>query len=230
MPESRTSQLARGLGAALLVFSVALWAGTTLCFLGRWDQVAAVTVLPQWAWASMGTLSAVMAWRLRQEHLPVSGMIIILWLLATVCFADNLLPLIRGLFHGSACKRPHQNGTLRIVTLNCASSPLAAAEVMKFHPDIVLLQESPPANIIAELARAWYGNSASFVAGLDCAIVSHYPLKAMEDRAPNHYRHAIATISSSREVLVTSLRLTPPLGRVDLWNPAIWHAYLRSSR
>lgn len=96
---------------------------------------------------------------------------------------------------------------------------------MKFHPDIVLLQESPTSNKVAQLAREWFGPAASFVAGYDCVIISPCPLTPLEDRPPVHYTRAIALLPHNRELLVTSLRFTPPLGSTDLWKPATWRAY-----
>lgn len=96
---------------------------------------------------------------------------------------------------------------------------------MQFRPDLVLLQESPVSNKMAGLAREWFAGSASFVVGLDCAIISRFPLKGVEERPTTHFARAILALPQQRELLVTSLRLTPPLGRTDLWNPEAWRAY-----
>src|SRR5262245_42653659 len=99
------------------------------------------------------------AWRLlgRGARLPV--VLLVLWLLVTLLFADNLLPVIRGFVYGSAPTNPAPAGTFRIATLNCASSSSAAAEVMQFKPDLVLLQESPASNEVVRLAHEWFGDS-----------------------------------------------------------------------
>lgn len=101
---------------------------------------------------------------------------------------------------------------------------------MTFQPDVVLLQESPPSNKVAELAHEWFADSASFVTGLDCAIISRYPLKAFENRRATHYTRAILVLPQKRELLMTSIRFTPPLGRTDLWNPSAWRAYVKDRR
>jgi vancomycin resistance protein VanJ len=191
--------------------------------------VAAITVFPQWSWAVVGLLTAAMPLRLLRTSTRLTVSVIVLWLLTTVAFADNLLPLIRGLVHGSAPTNRNQS-VLRIVTLNCASSPAAAAEVIKFQPDIVLLQEIPPADKLAPFAHDLFGDSASIVPGFDCAIISRYPLKAIDARPATHHTRAILVLPQNRELLVTSLRLTPPLGRLDLWNPAAWRGYLSDRR
>jgi len=228
--ESKTSQLKRRCGFAVLLFSAFVWAVTTIFFIGVWDRVAAITTFPQWSWALAGSLCALFAWRLlgRGSRLPV--MLLALWLFVTLLFADNLLPVVRGLVYGSAPANPGPPGTFRIATLNCASGSSAAAEVMQFKPDIVLLQECPTSNEVVRLARNWFGDAASFVVGLDCAIVSRHPLRVLETRLSVHYTRAVVSISGDGEALVTSLRLTPPIGSMDLWNPATWHAYLEDRR
>jgi endonuclease/exonuclease/phosphatase (EEP) superfamily protein YafD len=45
-----------------------------------------------------------------------------------------------------------------------------------------------------------------------------------------HYTRTIAALPQKREVLVTSLRLTPPIGATDLWRPATWRAYMDDRR
>jgi endonuclease/exonuclease/phosphatase (EEP) superfamily protein YafD len=225
MAKQEPPPFTRHCGFAFLLFSGCLWIATTACFLGTWDEVAAITVFPQWTWALLGVLSAALAMRLLRSVRLILA-ITILWVLTTLAFADNLLPVIRSLQHGSAppIRVP---GTLRIATLNCASSPAAAAEVMQFQPDIVLLQEIPPTNQLAQFARDWFGDTGSFVLGFDCAILSRFLLKPIDERPATHHTRAILVLPDDRELLVTSLRLTPPLGRMDLWNPAAWRNYTR---
>jgi hypothetical protein len=194
--------------------------------LGAWDHVAAVTTFPYWSWAFLGTLSAMLAGWLLRPLLRLPWVMLGLWLLATVFFSDNVKQLFRGTIYGRYPDTPARPNTLRVVTLNCASSAAAAGEVMKFQPDILLLQESPVSNKLAQLAHEWFGDRASFIIGLDCAIVSHYQLRPLERRLSVHYTRGVLSLSTNREILVTSLRLTPPIGRIDLWNPAAWHGYL----
>jgi endonuclease/exonuclease/phosphatase (EEP) superfamily protein YafD len=225
MPECKTLRVQRRCGIAILLFSTLIWIVTTVFFMGAWDQVAAVTTFPHWSWALLGVIGALTAWRLLGFRNRLPGVLLLLWLCVTLAFADNLLPVVRGLVHGSAPQNTAPAATFRIATLNCASSSAAAAEVMQFHPEIVLLQECPVSNEVVRLAREWFGDAASFVVGFDCAIVSRHPLETMATRLPVHYTRAIALLPGNREVLVTSLRFTPPLGNMDLWRPATWRAY-----
>jgi endonuclease/exonuclease/phosphatase (EEP) superfamily protein YafD len=228
-----SSTIPQRFGKGLLAASTTLYLATTVFFLGLWDQVAAITTFPQWSWALIGVLMTAISWRLLGRTAKGPRWLLLLWFATILAFADNLGPVIRGLIRGSTPGTSVPDGTLRIVTLNCASSSAAAAEVTQFKPDIVLLQESPTSNEVARLARSWFGDSAAFVAGYDCAIVARFPLHASEARPPVHYTRAVVSIpaqAAKQELLVTSLRFTPPLGSMDLWNPATWRAYLRDRR
>lgn len=223
----------RRFGIGLLGTSGMLWLVTTIFFVGLWDHVAAITTFPQWSWALIGILLAMISWRLLGRSARAPRLLLILWFVTSLTFADNLLPILRGLSRGTTPDAVAPDGALRIVTLNCASSSAAAAEVMQFKPDIVLLQESPASNEVARLARDWFGDSAGFVTGYDCVIVTRFPLHVFDSRPPVHYMRAVVTVPAGQgkqDLLVTSLRFTPPLGSVDLWNPATWRAYLADRR
>ena len=230
MPEATTSRVAHRLGFALLLFSAALWIMSTLFFVGRWDYVSAVTTFPQWTWATTGILSAAIAWRLLRPRARLPVWLMVLWLLTTIYFADNFEAVLRGVVRGAAPPPAAPVGTIRVISLNCATIHAAAQEVMKFQPDIVLLQESPTSNKVAQLARQWFGSNAVPVVGWDCAIVSRFPLTAVDGIQDVHYTRAIVMLPHNRQALVTSLRLTTPLGSMDLWKPSTWRAYAEDRR
>ena len=230
MPEAKISRVAHHVGFALLLASAALWIVTTIFFVGVWDHVAAITTFPQWTWATAGILSAAIACRLLRPRNRSPFFLMVLWLLTTVYFADNVVPFMRGLLHGAVPPPTAPPGTIRVISLNCATSRSAAQEVMRFQPDIVLLQESPTSNKVAQLAQEWFGSNGLFVVGWDCAIVSRFPLTPVDKIQGVHYTRAIVTLPRNGELLVTSLRLTPPLGSMDLWKPSTWRAYAEDRR
>jgi len=114
---------------------------------------------------------------------------------------------------------------LRVVTLNCAGgSSAAAAEVARFHPDIILWQEIPSPPEIRRLTKKILGPRAEVVMGLDTAIAARGRVEAqMLPREMQRFcAQARVHFSDGREMAVASLHLmTPPL-RVDLWSPDCW--------
>jgi endonuclease/exonuclease/phosphatase (EEP) superfamily protein YafD len=111
---------------------------------------------------------------------------------------------------------------IRVVTLNCAGNPASAAEITRLKPDVVLLQEIPSTNDLARLTLEWFGTNGECVAGLDCAIIARGSLTKLDERPPPQYLRAMLNTPSSGTICVTSIRLVPPVGRLDLWNPEAW--------
>jgi hypothetical protein len=169
MNNSRKSMLQQWCSSGCAFFSLALWFGVTVCFIGCWDQVAAVTLFPYWSWALIGGLAAYFAQRLSRKRW--TWVIFVLWLITTLCFADNAIPMLRLLKQPSPSEGRLPT-VLRVVTLNCAGSAGAAAELGALKPDLVLLQEIPSTNDLARLTHLWFGDAGSFVAGFDCAILA----------------------------------------------------------
>lgn len=110
---------------------------------------------------------------------------------------------------------------LRVVSLNCnAGDGRSMHEAMAMDADLVLLQEVPPELEVLDAARA---NGYPFaIVGLDTAILSRSPF-----RHTIHEQDFVAgeTVVAGRPVKAVSLRLAPPVFRLDLYNPAAWAAY-----
>ena len=77
---------------------------------------------------------------------------------------------------------------------------------------------------LARLAHEWFGPEGCFVAGFDCAILAGKPLKEVGERSPPQHVHAMMHLPTGKDLLVTSLRLIPPEGRLDFWNLAAWRS------
>ena len=118
--ETRILRFAPHFGVAFLIFPTILWVGSSVCFVGGWDHVAAVTTFPQWSWAILGMLSATLAWRLLNNVTRLPLLLLTLWVLVTLYFSHNLGPILRGFLYGAPSPSA-QSGNFRVVTLNCAS-------------------------------------------------------------------------------------------------------------
>jgi len=110
---------------------------------------------------------------------------------------------------------------IRVVSLNCeAGNTEAVREALRAGADVVLLQEVPgDDDVIAEGRAAGY--SFAIVAP-DTAILSRSPFRETA--------HEIDFVAGETEVngqpiKVVSLRLLPPVFRLDLYNPAAWKQY-----
>jgi vancomycin resistance protein VanJ len=213
------------LGLLCSMVSIVLGIGILVCYITRWDHVAAVTFLPFWVWGIMGTMLTLIAWRLHRRiwHLLIS----LIWVCLTLFYSDDISRLIRPHLSGKA---PVTGRHLRVISLNCAGQVSAAAEAGSWKPDIVLLQESPSSNDVAKLSREWFGDGGDFLVGLDCSIIARGRLTRLSDLKTTRFSRTHLALPQGTGVEVISLRLVPPVVRLDLWSPACWRAHLYDRR
>ncbi len=219
----RTAWLRR----APTLVSLGLLALVGLCYLVRFDACAAVTVFPAWTWLIPGApLVLPELWRGRRR---VAVGVLGLWCLFAVGFADAPLSLARGLWTRGNVPDGRR---VRVVTLNCATSAKAVAEVARFRPDIVLLQESPGQERLRELAAQLFGEEGGLVRGPDASILARGRLRPIDLRAGRRGDCVGARVQlpSGDEVAVVSLRLLPAPVRADLWSRACWKEYAENRR
>ncbi len=195
-----------------------LWIGLALCYALRPDACAAVTLFPAWLWVVPGWLLAVPL-RSRPRLARISA---VAWLGFLLLFAEEPRSLIR--VRDVEPARVAGDVTFRVVSLNCAGgSPEAAAEVAAWNPDLVLLQEVPAERDVEALARRLYGIEGSAVTGYDTAVLARGPLTAsLPPRSHGYFVAARLALPSGQALEVISLRLTPPVVRLDLWSPDCW--------
>ena len=218
----------------MLCASLLLWLALFVCYWRRPDSCAAITLWPVWAWALIGLLVTGLAWDRRAKR--AVGGVALLWLLFLVVFAEEPSSLVRfGAWPDPDWVAARQQGRgLRVVSLNCSGgSAAAAAEVARYHPDIVLLQESPSRENVRALGRRLFGSEAGVVWGIDGSIIARG--RARQIPAPRDTSILTMThvrLSSRIEANVISVRLVPPEIRIDLWSPSCWrdHAANRRAR
>lgn len=215
----------------LSVASIILWTFVGLCYFVRFDSCALVTVFPAWVWLIPGLSLA--AFESRRGNRRVGVAILGLWLVFLLWFADTPASLLRGMVaSASSCDLAETDGTLRVITLNCATSARAAREVAEYRPDVVLLQESPSRKQLEALAQRLYGDEGGVVWGPDASIVARGRVTAVETPASlrGDCVQARIRLDSGAEVTVVSLRLVPSTFRLDFWSPACWQDYADNRR
>jgi endonuclease/exonuclease/phosphatase (EEP) superfamily protein YafD len=199
--------------------SIILLAVVTGAYSLRNEHVAALTMLPTWLWLLPGLLLTLDAYRQRRFR-RYAGIVTLLWGLFLAVYVDELPALLRGL-----TPEPTASSSLRVVSLNCAGGSEAAAnETAAYRPDIVLLQESPSRAEVERVTKRLYGDTGGCVVGLDASILARGTVEPIPV-PPSLRMHAVAarvTVPGHPAVHVISLRLPPPVARVDLWNPENW--------
>ena len=114
---------------------------------------------------------------------------------------------------------------VRVVSINCAAGDKrAAAEVIPYHPDIVLLQETLERQETVELARRLFGKDAGIARGVDTDIIARGRVRAvpLKGLVPFAFIQAHVRLTSGMSAEVFSVHFQPPVVRFDIWSPACW--------
>lgn len=188
----------------------------------RTDALYAITIWPAFVWIILGALT--LFYRRPNKRSWTAWTPVLVWIAFVLTFSEEPWMVARGLL--PAPKRPATG--IRVVTLNCASSSEAAAEVWSWKPDVVFFQESPSEDDLRVLARRWFGASGFVLSGPDCSIVANGKLEEL-GRAGFETNRAIArwTRPGFSPVIVVSLRMDPPTFRLDYLNPDCWRDYAK---
>lgn len=148
-----------------------------VCYLRRWDKVAAITVFPFWAWGLAGAGMAGIAWLITRRRLPAG--IFWMWLGTIVIGSDETRPLLRLRAEKPQPGAPQEsNGarTLRVITMNCRAgvwNPQSLQDLVPWQPDIVLLQEAPAPQELQKIAMQLYGSiPGHWEGGSHCGLLA----------------------------------------------------------
>jgi len=182
------------------------------------DSLFALLVWPAWILLLPGLLPLLLK---RQPKWILGGV----WAVCMAVAAEEPATFARSLTQPEV-------GALRIVSLNCAGGSLEAArEVIPLKPDIVLLQESPSRPDLEKLRKELFGREGSLVWGPDASILAKGHLEPM-NLPKTASNHVVADWSSpaGKELRITSLRLQPPVLRLDLSNPEAWKSFAENRR
>jgi vancomycin resistance protein VanJ len=197
----------------LLFLAVAYWQ--------RLDGLYALTIYPPVAWFVGGVAFTLIG--SRRHRVTAFWVLAVAWITFFLTFADEPHQWIGLLHRGS----PED---LRVISLNCAGgTPEAAQEAMATQPAIVLLQESPSREDIERTARRVYGREVSVLTGIDGSIVADGRIEPVAlPRGTNDFIAAKVYLAGRGPIFVVSVRMLPPVFRIDYWSPECWEAYAQN--
>ena len=214
--------------------SVFLWLTVLLCLVIQPDILAAITLVPPWCWVVAGVVLALLGYQRAARRWSLLA--IMLWIVFAFVFVDETHGLWRAIGRqvyptnvSVESKEPLSEKPLRVISLNCANDNDAAREVIQLEPDIVLLQESPGREQVAELASELFGESGSFVHNGDASIIARGTFSDLTPDDVSHFAHARVQLDAGPELDIISLRLAPPVFRMDFWSSKILDGPSRSS-
>ena len=191
------------------------WCGLVLAYLLPTDALYALTIWPPFVWAVAGSLLALTVIRSRKRFAVA---MMAAWLGFFLAFGDEKNWVMNRV-------SPVSDPDLVVITLNCAGgSSQAAEEAFALAPDILLLQESPSEPALRKLAQKHFGSDYQIAMGVDASIVVRTGQLTAIEQGLTHTL-AIFQTESGDPILLGSLRLSPPVFRLDYWNPECWKDY-----
>jgi len=209
-----------------LVLSVLLLITLSPCYLFKPDFFAAATFYPAWIWTISGLLLAALG-LLANKRLCLIA--VFGWLVFAIIFVEEPRSLCRSLLlckgWGTITKKEN---AIRVISLNCAGGNLKAAEeVIRYKPDIVLLQEVPKRKDVEGLAYELFKDNGTVIWNIDTAVIvqgyasqSIYPYTMSMSMTQVHVR-----LTSGIETSVISVHLFPPTIDMNLFSPDCWQKH-----
>jgi len=202
--------------------SVFLWLAILSALVFQPDILAAIVLVPPWCWAVAGVGLAVLGYERALRRWTLLA--IALWGVFAFVFVDETHGLwrtvARKMFPTNASEVSDES--LRVVSLNCAGIVESSRELIQLEPDIVLLQESPGRDQVAELARSLFGTEGAFLHKGDTSIIAGGTFSDLTPEADSHFAHARVQLAGGHELDLISLRLAPPIFRMDFWSSRFW--------
>jgi len=231
--------LTKRASVAVLVFSLLLCVFVWTCYVLQPDSCAGITFWPTWFWAAVGIPLAALC--LRRRKRSAVGVLLV-WLLFVAVLAEEPRSIahFRSWPHAGRHAARENGKALRVVSLNCSvANSEAASEVVAYHPDIVLFQESPDKGTVQAVCGRLFGKDGGVFTGLDASVIVHGKLLATYGLAPGlmgsrrgetFFTRVRARLCSGREVEVISVHLTPPVFRTDPWRTGYWRDHADNRR
>ncbi|MCG6157603.1 endonuclease/exonuclease/phosphatase family protein [Rubinisphaera margarita] len=197
-----------------------------IVYMNRPDALTAITVFPVWIWTAAVSVPVLVMFLFASRRY---GYLLILPVVVTLLLADTPLSLIRVLYQPAPpVVRAEKDDTIRIITLNCLHQQQAVADLKRFEPDIVLVQEYRRIDV-EQVRRELFGEASFLIRNHDVAIFSRFPLT--EHPMPRDlYRTCLAGRAEIGEMslLLVPLHLNSPPPRLDLWKAESWRSYTKN--
>ncbi len=210
---SKALKLWRGLSLLWLV-------NLTLAYSFPSDTLYAITIWPPFVWAGFAFVLSLAG--IRKHRTRGQLLILFAWLAFWIVMGEERkwLPARASEFYSSEA--------FRVVTLNCAGGSIEAAqEAFRREPWVLLLQESPSRKELERIKPAGW----SLLSGPDTSILVEGTLQPIPlPKGTHNFVAGIAQLPGQEPLLLVSLRLQPPIFRLDYWSPGCWRAYAENRR
>ena len=217
------NKLLRAVKGLCLTCSALLWLFVLACYSLQPDYCAVLTIWPPWIWLLPGLGMLILGW-MRVARRP-AVVLLLLWLGFAGLFSEEPRSLIRSFSKPKTQEwqlARLKGQALRVISFNCVSKEGIAAEVAKYQPDIVLLQESPKKKETEALARQLFGAEGSYLWSHDESIIVHGSIMAVPPESPGDFVHGDAVLISGQEVEIVNTHIYSRIYNFKFWTKEAW--------
>ncbi len=220
----------RRLGWLCVGMSLALLLWTVYCYAWQPDRFAAFTVMPMWLWGVSGmALAAAAGYFLRARW---AWTVTALWMATLLVGADEARVIANW---GTPAPQPGaalpvgELPVVRVATLNCALLTFGnpAADIARWQPDIVLLQEVFP-HQARQIATALYGENGDVRTHQTNAVVTRGKIVREANNPLQRDQQVTVVLPSGLELEVVNVHLATAATDLRLWRRAAWSTHRRN--
>ena len=212
LPTNKLSLFART--AAILLLS-----GAFVACVHRPDILAALTLVPAWLWFLPALATVICSWRLKDRRFAFG--LVVLWAVFGVVSVEETSILARSVIRSVVPREPSTE-TIRVVTLNCDSISSCIEDLRHVDPDVVLLQESPGTDELHRLTQLLFAGDGHFITAGDTSILARGRIDSIHNQRGKHFLAVVVSLIDKPPIHCVSLRLTPPVARIDFWSAEFW--------
>lgn len=213
----------------MVIVSLLLHIFTVYCFSRQPDRFAAFTVVPIWLWGGFGLAFSTVAFYFLRA--PLSLVMTSVWAVTLLVGADEARVLANA---GKSPPLPGQpelhksQAVIRVITLNCSLFTYGKhatglpAEIARWQPDIVLLQEAHP-HQVRQVADALYGGHGDYRAQLTNGIITRWKIqREVRNSGAGRSQQVTVLLPGGAEIEVVNLHLGSAATDLRLWRRAAW--------
>ena len=220
-------QIRSAFAISVAVFGWLLLGISVFSFTLRPNVLAAFTFIPAWILTTLGILISLLLVLVSKK---IMLYLLCGWIIFAAIFAEEPKSLLRGLFDWNVrWNAIVAERRLIVASLNCAGGRIAPVrEMLPFHPDILLLQETPTnLDDLQKIAIEFFGDKAFVLMGKDTTIITRFEIEEVNlGRSLDGFMVYARLKTDSGVVLnVISIRLMPPVIDTDLFSADCWQAH-----
>jgi len=211
----------------VLILALILGCVVFFLYLSQPDWLVPVTMVPPWLWIVPASVVLWLGWwkELRIEWRLLAACT----LLFVVSYVEEFRSMTRLRSQPARDWRNDEDtslNTIRVVSINCnGGNGRCLDEALAYEPDIILLQESPSSEKVAEFAKLAFGEEGNSLWNGDTSIVARGSIRAVHSQRGAPFVCGLVSLSRERNIAVVSLRLSAPAQRLDFWSRHFWVAY-----